>query len=145
MNEQFRQALEGCDVKAVRSMWAEIAPHLPQPKSNEEVLIAVHYARTAADRIMFKLRAYSHAWLTERNFPSGLPDYLKPKAERLYPRVIEAVGIAVKTFSAHKELGVAIRTAMSDAVMDAYAEGRKDPVFIRGQMELARLKVKKQA
>lgn len=145
MNQHFRKALEDLDVQLVRKMWAHIAPNMPQPQGDEELLVAVHIARTATTSIELKHRVYSHAWLTERNYPSSLPDHLKKSAERIYPRVVEAVGIAVGTFAGHKELGLAIRSAMSDVVLDAYAEGRKDPDFIKEQMQLARLRVKKLA
>jgi hypothetical protein len=48
-----------------------------------------------AETVSFKARAWSHRWLTERALPSGLPDRLKPSAERVYSRVVEGVGISV--------------------------------------------------
>jgi len=63
-------------------MWAGIFPNEPQPQDDAATLATLHYARTLANSVPFKLRAYSHRWLCERNLPSGLPDALKPKAER---------------------------------------------------------------
>jgi hypothetical protein len=122
-------------------MWESIAPHLPQPRNDAEVLTSIHCARTYAQSIAFRLRAYSHAWLVERGLPSGLPDYLRPSAERMYPRVVDAVGIAVGAPPHRRELGLAVRHAMSDAVEDCYADGNKDPAFVKARMFEARLKV----
>lgn len=90
--------------------------------------------------IALKLRAYSHRWLLDNGYPSGLPDDLKPAAERIYPRVAEAVGIAVK---GNSELGRAvapfIRGAMEYAVEDIYADIKSpDPIFVKGRMQEAR-------
>lgn len=141
LNEHFRQALIDCDVALVRKMWAHVAPHLPQPQSDEQTLAEIHCARTATASIPFKHRAYSHRWLTERNFQSILPDHLKPQAERMYPRFVEGVGVAVKAAPEKKELGLAIQSAMSDAVADAYANGDRDPVLVKALMMEARRKV----
>lgn len=131
----FRALLEAGDVDALRGAWAQVAPHLPQPESHEQAEIVMHHARTASESMTFKARAYSHYWLGERALPSGLPDALKPKAERLYPRIAEAVGIAVKASNPYfKDAAAEVRQAMTDAVEDAYADGRTDPVFVRARM-----------
>src|SRR6476620_6475738 len=91
----MRQCLEEANAPAVRKLWAEMCPHLPQPESDFEALACLHRARTEARSMPLNLRAYSHRWLLDRGFPSGLPDHLKPKADRLYPQVVSAVGIAV--------------------------------------------------
>jgi hypothetical protein len=64
-------------------------------ESDAEALVTLHHARTQAESIALKLRAWSHRWLLEHGYPSGLPDHLKPSAERIYPRVVEGVGISV--------------------------------------------------
>ena len=94
------------------------------------------------DTFAFRLRAYSHAWLLGEGLPSGLPDELKPKAERMFPRVVEGVGIAVGGTS---ELGRAIaplvRSAMSDAVRDVYADSKNrspEVELVKSRMALAR-------
>lgn len=135
MHEHFRQALADCDIALVRKMWAHLAGHLPQPKDDAEVLTCIHMARTRTLSIAFDKRAYSHRWLVERNLPSALPDYLKPKAERIYPRIVEAVGISVNTSPERRELGRAIQQAMSEAAMACYAESNTDPAFVKARMQ----------
>ena len=124
-SDEMTRCLATCDVAGIRRLWKHISPHLPQPTSDREALATIHYARTINHTFAFKLRAYSHAWLLGEGLPSGLPDELKPKAERMFPCVVEAVGIAVGGAS---ELGRAIaplvRGAMSDAVLDVYADSK---------------------
>jgi hypothetical protein len=92
----------------------------------------------------FRLRAYSHRWLLDHGLPSGLPDELKPLAERMYPVKAEGVGISVNMRSPIlKPIAGIVRQAMSDAVMDAYAERRTEPPFVKTRMQEAREKVLK--
>jgi hypothetical protein len=75
----------------------------------------------------------------ERGLPSGLPDHLKPKADRIYPRTVEAVGVAVLATSADGVTRArAIEKAMSDAVAECYADGERDPEIIKSRMAEAR-------
>lgn len=135
-HEDFRAALEAGDVRQCRRMWSAFMPHLPQPENAEA---AMHMARTAAATVSLKARAWSHRWLTERGLPSQLPDKLKPSAERLYPRVVEGVGISVNARSEWlKPAMVEIRHAMEDAVADCYANGDRDPLIVRPRMFEAR-------
>src|SRR5437868_1304713 len=87
--------MEVGDVEGLRRAWAKVGPKMPQPATYEQAEIIMHYARTQARWLNLKGRAYSHAWLRERLLPSGLPDELKPRAERLCPVIAEAVGISV--------------------------------------------------
>jgi len=140
MHEHFHAALESLDIQLLRKMWAHVSPQLPQPKSDEEALQLAHYARTVLASIVFRRRAYSHAWLMERSLPSGLPDGMRPSAQRLYPVTVGSVGIAVRGAT---ELGRAvaphIRGAMEDAVQEAYTDGHKDePQVVKGHMMEAR-------
>lgn len=144
LHEHFRQALVDCDVSLVRKLWAHISPHLPQPVTDSEILTTIHMARTAAETIAFKYRAYSHCWLRERNLPSQLPDKLKPKAERLYPRVVDGVGVSVRVPPERAALGLAIRDAMNEAIEHCFADGQTDPQFVRARMLEARRKVLRQ-
>lgn len=138
-NDEFRRCLEQVDVAGIRALWAHVSPHLPQPQTDDEARVTIHHARTQAQSLPIKARAYSHAWLTERGLPSGLPDELKPAAERLYPRVADAVGISVNTKSELlRPIVEPVRGAMSDAVLEAYADGRTDPAFVRARMHEAR-------
>lgn len=137
--DQFRQALEDGDVAILRGLWPQLMPHLPQPKTAADAEISMHMARTSADSVTIKGRCYSHRWLEERNLPSLLPDYLKPEVDRHYPRVVEAVGISVNFRSPFlKPAAIQVQGAMSDAVEDAYAEGRTDPEFVRARMAEAK-------
>jgi len=143
MHEHFRQALVECDVALARKIWAHVNPGMPQPRTDAEALFSIHYARTIMETIHDNLRCYSHAWLVERRLPSGLPDRLKPVADRLYPRVVEGVGIAVKSLSpGGSDLVVPIREAMEDAVKECYADGETDPQVIKARMSEARRKVR---
>lgn len=137
--QEFRRALEALDIPKLKAMWGVMAPHLPQPKTDDDALIQAHYARTLADSIPAKLRCYSHCWLVERSFPSGLPQLMRAKAEQMFPRVAEAVMISLGTRS---EIGRAIRPfvmkAMTDAVEDCYANGDRDPSIVRPRILEAR-------
>lgn len=138
----FRRILEDCDVAAARLAWSKLAPHLPQPKSDEDALITLHRARTEAQSVPFKKRAYSHRWLLDHGLPSGLPDGLRPLSERIYPKVAEAVGISVKARSeAMRPVAQAVERAMADAVAEAYSDGMKDPAFVRARMNDAKAAV----
>jgi hypothetical protein len=138
----MRQVLVECDVSGARRLWAEYAPHMPQPQDDAEALVCLHRARTEAASLALRLRAYSHRWLVDHDWPSGLPDELRPKAERLYPRIASSVGIGVK--SAYPEVASEIRGAMEDAVLEAEADGRlTDAPFVKGRMMEARAKARK--
>lgn len=136
----FRDLLESGDVRQLMKHWRAAAPHLPQPETVEQAEIVMHMARTGAESVSFDKRAYSHAWLTERARPSQLPDNLKPRAERLYPRVVSAVMIANKVTNQYFAPAAAeVQTAMEHAVLDAQAEGRlEDSVFVHARMMEAR-------
>jgi len=140
--DAFRRCLIELDVVGVCDLWFHVCPHLPQPKNNEEVLVTIHYARTTAQTVPLKLRCYSHAWLTERGLPSGLPDWWRPKAARLYPHQVTAVGVSVKALSeANAPLARAIEKAMSDAVQECYADGVTDPDIVKSRMDAVRQRV----
>lgn len=105
----------------------------------------MHMARTQMPNVTFKARAYSHRWLTERGFPSQLPDELKPRAERIYPVVTDAVFISANSHSPIlKPIMPLVQGAMSDAVEDCYANGDKEPLLVRGRIQEARRKSIKQ-
>lgn len=140
----FREALEAGDVAAVRRLHGIVMPHLPAPKSDVEAEITMHMARTAMAAITPKARYWSHAWLTERAYPSQLPDRLRPSAERMFPRIVEGVGISVNfSSSLLKPAAKLIQKAMGDAVEDAYANGDRDPILIKARMAEARAKESK--
>lgn len=131
----FRNLLQAGDVEGLRAFWRNASPHLPQPETREQAKIVMHRARTEAESLPIDKRAYSHRWLCDRGLPSGLPDELKPRAERIYPRVVEAVGISVNARSEMlKPLAREVERAMADAVEEAYADGRTDPGFIKTRM-----------
>jgi hypothetical protein len=132
--------IEG-DHSKLRRVWGEVFPHLPGPKTDEEAEIVLHHSRTQTARVPFKLRAWSHKWLVERELPSALPDELKPKAERLYPVVAEAVFVGVGLNDMRGAMRPAldeIRDAMANAAGEAMADGHRDTAFIRGRMQEAR-------
>ena len=137
---ELRACLETMDVDGVRRLWAAVSPHLAQPKDDEEAIATMHIARTGSESIHKHLRCYSHSWLTERGLPSHLPDQLKPLADRLYPRIVSAVGIAVKARNPdYQPAADEIRKAMEVAVMEADADGRlTDDEYVRQRMREAR-------
>jgi hypothetical protein len=70
----MRQCMEELDVDGIRRLWAEVSPHLPQPRDDADALATCHLARTATRSMPFPLRAYSHQWLLERGLtvaPAG--------------------------------------------------------------------------
>lgn len=138
MNAHFLRCLVELDVAGIRDLWHQVASEFPQPECDEDALFCLHHARTQADSVADTLRCYSHAWLIERALPSGLPDRLKARADRLYPRVVTAVGIAVKSLSGETERARAIEQAMSDAVAECYADGVRDVRVIKDRMQAAR-------
>ena len=140
MQAAFRHVLESGDVEDFRAIQARCFPHQYQPKTDEEAAFSLHYARTQADFLSLRHRAWSHRWLLERGYPSGLPDALKPKAERLYPRIAEGVGIAVKTSSALlKPAAKELQRVMGEAVEDIYADDpHPNPALVSARMAEAR-------
>lgn len=135
MNIALRRCLENCDVAGIRALWAQIAPESPQPGSDAEALAAIHRARTEASSISPRSRAYSHRWLLDHGLPSGLPDDLLPKAERLYPRIVESVGISANFRSPIlKPAKPLIEGAMSAAVEECYADRRTEPAFVKARI-----------
>lgn len=142
--EEFRACLEVCDVDTLLRIWAQTHPHLPAPKNREQALIVMHHARTVANSVSERGRFYSHAWLRERLLPSGLPDHMKPKAERLYPVKVGAVGVSVSALNGQKtERHLFVEKRMSLAVEDAYANGDRDPVLVKKLMMDAKAKAQK--
>lgn len=134
-NSAFRRCLEELDVAGMRAVWAEENPHLHQPKSDYETLVTMHMARTQCAILPLKFRAYSHRWLLDNGHDSLLPDPLKPKAERLYPVVVEAVGISVNFKSPIlKPIGDHVRQAMEHAVLECFADDERDPVKVKARM-----------
>jgi hypothetical protein len=142
LNAELRQALEEMDIGLARKLWAHVAPRMPQPDDDYQARIVMHIARTKADKLGFRFRAWSHAWLTERGIKSLLPDELRPRAERLYPRVEHAVGVAVRALNdARAPLANRVERAMSDAIADCYGNGDTEPEVVKKRMHEARLKV----
>ena len=137
---EMRRCLEEADVEGIRALWRIIAPGMPQSGTDHETLVSIHYARTQSDWLRLTQRFYSHRWLMDHNMLSGLPDHLRPSAERMYPRVASAVGIAINMRSELlKPIVPLIRDAMEYAVNDAYADGRGDDIpFVKRRMAEAR-------
>jgi hypothetical protein len=127
----YRRCLVELDIEGMRRLHYAMTGEL---LTETEILPALHHARTQARSLPLRSRAYSHAWLCERNIPSGLPDELKPKAERLYPREAKAVGIAVNTLRGKTELTRMLEKAMSDSVLGSFADGVEDPDLVKARM-----------
>jgi hypothetical protein len=133
---EMRRCMIDLDVDAMQRLDAHLNPHLAS-MSKKDTLKSMHIARTSMKTIPFKLRAYSHSWLTNQGYPSQLPDELKPAAEREYPKISEAVGIGSLKRAPHTLL---VRQVMSDKVCELYADKRTEPEFVKAQMMEARAK-----
>lgn len=130
----LRALLEAGDVEQCRAHFAAHAPHLPQAETREQAEIVMHTARTMTKGLTLRARAWSHRWLRERGLPSSLPDELKPKAERIYPRVVEGVLISVLNRRGMEEAKPLVEADIAEVVADAYARGKTDPAYISGLM-----------
>ena len=137
----LRQCLIDLDVSGVRALARETWPLVPQPKGDEGFTVGIHQMRTREQTVPPKYRYYSHCWLTERGLPSQLPDRLKQSAERMYPKVVDSVGVAVR--SKVQEIKDAIEGRMVYAVEDCYANGDRDPSIVKPQMMAARAQERK--
>ena len=141
----MRRILMDLDAPAAMAFWRATSPHLPQPQTEYQALVALHMARTEAQMIPVDHRFRSHRWLTDNGYPSKLPDHLKPKAERKYPRKVEGVGIAIgltrMPLPGLQALGRAVRSAMSDAVEDCFAMGDREKAIVWPRMMEARAKM----
>ena len=136
---QFRSCLETLDVVGIRRLWAHVSPHLPAPASDAEALVTLHAARTMAESIPFKMRAYSHRWLTDNGYSSQLPDHLKPAAEREYPKIASAVGVSVNSsMEEMRPVAKFIESEISAAIAESYEDGVVDPELVRSRMKEAR-------
>lgn len=130
----LRALLEAGDVEQCRAHFAAHAPHLPQAETREQAEIVMHTARTMTKGLTLHARAWSHRWLCERGLPSSLPDELKPKAERIYPRVVEGVLISVLNRRGMEEAKPLVEADIAEVVADAYSRGKTDPDYISGLM-----------
>ena len=114
---EMRRCLEEVDVDGIRALWRMVAPEMPQSAADRDVEISIHYARTQSDWLRITQRFYSHRWLLDHAMLSGLPDHLRPSAERMYPRVVSAVGISINAQSAWlKPIVPLVRGAIENAV-----------------------------
>ena len=135
---EFRRCLVDCDKEGIRKIWKHVAPNMPIPENDDDTLVCIHITRTATERLPFRFRAYSHSWLRERFpvNPSLLPEDLKPRAERMYPRIVSAVGICVASFGNKKtDYHHHVSTKLCELVADMYADGIEDPVLIKARMK----------
>jgi hypothetical protein len=144
--DAFRQCLLDVDVVTTRKLWAHVRPNFPQPDTDADVEITIHYSRTLTNSISFRPRAYSHAWLMERGLPSGLPDKLRPRAERMYPRVVPGVGLSVNFSSPEMQpVKIVVQGAMEDAIREVHADGKiTDAPLVKQRMAEARKRVFKE-
>jgi hypothetical protein len=128
------------DVQGIRQLWHLIAQNMPQPKSDAEALKTIHYARTLMESIPLRKRFYSHRWLIDHGILSGLPDTLRPTAERTFPRMARSVGLSINTHSEMVKPAVPlIRGAIESAINEAYADGKHNDIpHIKERMKEAK-------
>lgn len=121
-SDAMRAALEEVDVARVRRLHAAEFPHLPPLGSDEQVTVSIHMARTSSTSVDFRSRAWSHRWLTERGYPSQLPDADRPKAERIYPTVATATGVSINVKSKWLlPLRSVVQAAVEEVILDEYS------------------------
>jgi hypothetical protein len=135
------------DAETAVRLWKQERPHAPQPENTYQAVMMLHYARTKLASMPQRLRFYSHCWLRDEGLPSALPDHLKPKAERMYPVGVRAVGIASGSAPGRKgPFNYAIEKVMSDAVKETYADGHENqPEIVRARMLEKRAEFKRRA
>lgn len=132
LSDDVRRALIELDASAIRKFWHVVAPGAPQPRTDAEAVTTMHCARTLSMSIPDHLRYYSHRWLLDRGLPSGLPEALKPAAERMYPRIAEGVGLAALVPRPYTPV---LRRVAEEAVLDMYASSRKpEPDKVRARI-----------
>lgn len=142
---EFLQLLADGDVNKLVNAWRKLFPAMPVPDNYDQAEIVMHHARTQTERLAIRHRAYSHAWLMERALPSGLPDRLKPSAERLYPVKALAVGVSVNYSSPWLQPAArAVRGVMEHAVLEAHEDGKlADSAHVTRRMMDARKREEK--
>lgn len=141
---EFLRCMAELDVPQARRLFAVVMPHLPQPASDDAMLVQLHMARTQCPALSDRARFYSYRWLSDRGLPDQLPDHMRPAAERMFPKITDAVGIACGASSELlRPVALEMRGAMSDVVLEHYADGEKNPDIIRPRMLEARRKVQK--
>jgi hypothetical protein len=123
-SDNMLRCIRDIDHELAMKLWKHARPAAAQPENELQAIIMLHYARTKISSMPEKLRLYSHCFLRDYNMPSALPDHLKPKAERMYPVGIRAVGTASGKFGGGKTaFNYAIEKVMSDAVLEVQADG----------------------
>ena len=128
MQAEFRRCMLELDVPQARRLWAHVFAHLPQPKTDSDMLLILHRARTEAESMPLEARTYSHHYLLERGYPSGLPSAMRDKIQ-------EGVGVSINASSPmFKPIVPLVERAVNDAILDAYAEGDMDPVFVKSRI-----------
>jgi hypothetical protein len=122
-NEMYR-CLRDCDTAGAMKLWKHVKPDMPQPENEHQALVLIHYARTQMRKMPNKLRFYSHCWLVGESLPSALPDNMRPRAQRMYPIIVKAVGVGSGSFGGVKRpFNIAIQSVMVDAVKECQADG----------------------
>jgi hypothetical protein len=141
------RCLRDCDVPAAMALWQHARPDMPQPENTHQALIMIHYARTKMRKLPSKLRFYSHCWLIGEGLPSGLPDNMRSRAERMYPVVANAVGVSSGSGPGSKgPLNFAIEKVMAEAVLEAYADGHShEPDIVKARILEKRAEFKRRA
>lgn len=146
-SEEMFRCLRDCDVGAVMKLWKHISPDMPQPDNEHQARVMIHYARTRMQKMPNRYRFYSHCWLRDEGLPSALPDNMRPRAERLYPVGVRAVGVSSGKAGGEKtEFNYAVQKAMSDAVLETYADGHQDqPQIVKARIMEKRAEFKRKA
>jgi hypothetical protein len=139
------RCIRDLDHETAKALWKQVRPNSTQPENDYQAILMLHYARASLWNMPEHLRLYSHCWLRDEGVPSPLPDKLKPKAERMYPVGFRAVGVAsIKTGGEKTAFNYAVQKVMSDAVLEAYADGHiNQPHIVKARILEKRAEFKK--
>jgi len=118
---EMKRCIRDCDIDGYTKLTKHINPAL-SPENSWQAAFQIHLARSGMRSMPINLRFYSHCWLRDSGLAqhSLLPDKLKPRAERMYPVGVQAVGVMTRTKT---DRALAIRKVMEDAVLETQADG----------------------
>lgn len=138
---EFLRCLNDLDLVAARRLWAVHYPNDDAIRTDFEAAAVLHCARTLNSRVPERKRLYSHNWLLDHGLPSGLPEALKPRAERAEAQYIDSViiGRVDDPDSFLAPIWRVVQARMERRCAELQADGlMKDPAKLRALLLEAR-------